>query len=175
MSQRQRWGLALLIALWLLASLAGLWSLGQNKLRAFDGQGHLIHATTNPDFEARLTRLVIQQLGTLESKVIHFTQGNCFCHWVAAPHIQSVRELAEEQGYQNLELALSAEWAELIPVSPAVAVFNKLGQLDYLGPYSSGFYCSAGNGIVEPFLTGKKRSAGAFIASDARGCYCPLT
>lgn len=60
-----------------------------------------------------------------------------------------------------------------IPALPAVAMLNEQDELVYLGPYSTGMYCSQGNGIIEPYIQGKRvKSNGPIIPYDAQGCYC---
>lgn len=174
MSLKLRLGLGVLIGGWLLLLLTGLFWLGQKKLAQFDPNGALIRATLSPDYEQAL---VAQLDARLKQTVVHFSQPSCYCHWVARPHVASVRQLAKESGYQNHSVTLTSEmaWSSLIPSVPAVAVFDDKGELSYLGPYSTGFYCSAGKGLVEAFIQKQPtEQVGAFIASEAQGCYCPL-
>jgi len=63
--------------------------------------------------------------------------------------------------------------AEQLPASPAVAIWDKHGQLAYFGPYSEGATCNASNSFIEPvlqaLLDGRPVSATQTLAS---GCFC---
>jgi len=60
-----------------------------------------------------------------------------------------------------------------IPASPAVAIWDRQGQLAYFGPYSEGAVCTSSNSFIEPILD-------ALIAEHpvnasntlAVGCFC---
>jgi hypothetical protein len=64
--------------------------------------------------------------------------------------------------------------AEHISSSPAVAIFDRQGQLAYFGPYSEGLTCNSSNSFIEPILVAllDNRSVSA-THSMAVGCYCP--
>jgi hypothetical protein len=63
--------------------------------------------------------------------------------------------------------------ADTLPASPAVAIWDKTGQLAYVGPYSEGMICTAGNSFIEPILealtSGRKVQATNTLSV---GCYC---
>jgi len=68
----------------------------------------------------------------------------------------------------------SVPGAEFITSSPAVAIFDRQGQLAYFGPYSEGLTCNSSNSFIEPILLAliDNRSVSA-THSMAVGCYCP--
>ncbi|WP_026375995.1 DUF6436 domain-containing protein [Aestuariibacter salexigens] len=114
---------------------------------------------------------------------IHITADDCICDFTSRQHRHSVAQLAEQQGFHNVFINLAESGTEsiatVLPALPAVAVFEN-GELTYFGPYSSGIYCSAGNGLVEPWLTRETDSAAfsmpdTVIPYDAEGCYCRPT
>ncbi|MDB6052071.1 MAG: thiol-disulfide isomerase [Pseudomonas sp.] len=64
--------------------------------------------------------------------------------------------------------------AERITASPAVAIWDRDGNLAYFGPYSEGATCNSSNSFIEPIL--KALSAGRSVNAThtlAVGCYCP--
>jgi hypothetical protein len=116
-------------------------------------------------------------VGRLNGQVVHFTQDNCQCNQVAQEHVDSVVKLAVQQGYDNAQvmLAKGAAITQYIPATPAIAVFDNVGELVYLGPYSAGYTCSVGDGIVESYLTGGvKKAPEAMVLTNTEGCYCPI-
>lgn len=175
MTAEHRSKLALII--WLCAMLVLLGWSAANKLVTFDHDGRLYLMSQQHNFdEIAATRL----LALTESKgpfAIHFEGSECMCQWVAKPHIESVKKLAVEHGYENIVLnANSSEAqkiAEYMPITPAIALLNEKGELVYLGPYSTGIYCTKGKGLVEPFIQGNRMTLnGPAIPYDAEGCYC---
>ncbi|HCV37398.1 MAG TPA: thiol-disulfide isomerase, partial [Pseudomonas sp.] len=64
--------------------------------------------------------------------------------------------------------------SEHLPASPAVAIWDRQGNLAYFGPYSEGAVCNASNSFIEPIiktlLAGRKVSASNTVGL---GCYCP--
>lgn len=161
------------VATWLVVILAALVTIGSERLMPFDPNGTLTAQMIQPDFDSRLSL----SLGRAHSKtVVHFTQPLCYCNMVANPHINSVKRLAEKEGFDNTVISIDSDpkWASVVPSTPAIAVFDENGKLDYLGPYSTGFYCSPSNGLVEAFIEQRtKPLPGAVIAAEAEGCYCP--
>lgn len=175
MTGQTKLGLALVG--WAILALGLLsWS-ALNSLVVFDHDGRLYNASQMDGFDA----VIADRLGQLnpsgKKTVIHFESDDCTCQWVAASHIGSVRQLASEYGYHNLNINLQSEIGhsliEYIPATPAIAVIDGSGALTYIGPYSTGMSCSAGQGLVERFIQESQYPAiGATIPFDASGCYC---
>ncbi len=64
--------------------------------------------------------------------------------------------------------------AEGITASPAVAIWDRQGQLAYFGPYSEGLTCNSNNSFIEPILQALSNNQSvSAIHSMAVGCYCP--
>lgn len=144
---------------------------------AFDQGGKLWQQSQNLTFDTDFSEQTQNLTDTTNLVVMHFFQNDCDCNSVADEHINSVIELAKRKNYQNkqLDMANVPELAKYIPATPAVAIFGQDGRLTYLGPYSAGYSCSVGNGIVESYLEGTSaQSLGATIVTDTQGCYCPL-
>lgn len=154
---------------------SALFFFGQGQLQTFDHDGRLVRLTSEMNFDQQFSQLLTSEIGSLENTVVHFKQASCACQSVGSIHINSVKQLATEFSNSNIELNLTdlPALGDIIPATPAVAVFDENGALNYLGPYSSGFYCSVGNGIVEPFIS-KTVELGATVVTQAAGCYCPV-
>ena len=167
-------GLWIFTGVWLVVMSAALFFFGQGQLQTFDHDGRLVRQTAELDFDQKFSQLLQAQLGSLNNTVVHFKQGACACQSVGSIHINSVKQLASEFAHNNIELNINDVLGleQIVPSTPAVAVFDENGSLNYLGPYSSGFYCTVGNGIVEPFIN-KTAELGATIVTQAAGCYCP--
>jgi len=62
---------------------------------------------------------------------------------------------------------------EFIPSTPSTALFNTSGELVFIGPYSAGYLCTAGNGFVEELVPRMDSSIShPIVISIAQGCYC---
>ena len=147
------------------------------KLVEFDGSGKLWQLSQGEHFDVDFTEKVQQLVETSQSKVIHFTATNCQCNTVAKEHIESVEKLARQHGFNNVTVNVAEHQLllDVIPATPAVAVFDDSGELIYLGPYSAGYSCNVGSGIVESYVSGKVgKTPSATILSETKGCYCPL-
>ena len=161
--------------IWTVSLLLAVLYASSSKLKPFDPNNHLHQAA----LETKFDELFLRQLQTFESHtvntVFHFRTDSCFCQTVAQSHINSVEKLAKRKTFRNIkvDLSLLPELKQYVPSVPAVAVVDKEGRLSYLGPYSSGVYCTQGNGLVEPFIEKKKiQNLGATVISQSQGCYC---
>ena len=163
--------------IWFVSILAFLIYAAQQKLVEFDQEGKLWQQSQNISFDNDFKSAVSKQAGEVNSSVIHFFQGNCECNPVAKEHIDSVQLLAQQQGFKNISLNVSDNNTldKYIPATPAVAIFAEDGSLSYLGPYSAGYSCTVGNGIVESYLEYHSQLApGATVVTNTQGCYCSV-
>ena len=63
--------------------------------------------------------------------------------------------------------------AEQLPASPAVAIWDRAGQLAYFGPYSEGAVCNSSNSFIEPVLDALINNRPVNAANTlAVGCFC---
>lgn len=162
------------VSIWAIIALGLVIYFGTQKISDFDPNGLMTKKMNSIESDAQF-RDELSELGfKVEKSVFHFTKDNCYCNFIASPHINSVNELVLEKGYQNIQVDISAfpTLTDYIPSTPAIAVFNEAGTLAYLGPYSSGLYCAPSKGLVEKFIPAKSNIIGAVILTDARGCYC---
>ena len=65
------------------------------------------------------------------------------------------------------------EGMQSLPASPALAIWDRDGNLAYAGPYSEGLVCNSSNSFVEPVLDALTQGRQVSLASGlAVGCYC---
>ena len=163
---------------WFFAALFALAFFASVKLSAFDPEQILLNKSANLNFDADFVQAFTKHYNVTPNTVFHFSAADCDCSSVAQEHVGSVSALAESNQYknQNITLTIDEPLAQYIPSTPAVAVVNSNGKLSYLGPYSAGYSCSVGSGIVERFIANKAGiTPGATIVTDTLGCYCNLT
>lgn len=170
--------LPMLFAAWVSVAFVVLYALYLDSLKTFDPKGELYKSTQDKHFEQQLTQVLESIVGDVSNTLIHFTQPSCWCETVAQEHIESVRQLAlsEQLNYQVVDVSTQPTFRlSLLPSTPAVAVFSSTGALKYFGPYSSGLYCSAGNGLVEPYVSQSSLPSFATLVVNSDGCYCQRT
>jgi len=166
-----------LVAIWCVLCLGLVFAFTFSKTQDFDTDGEFIKYSGTAEFDQAFNLWLNNEVSGLKNKVVHFSQGNCTCEWIAQAHIHSVKLLASEQGKENIALDVSgmSNITQKLPATPAVAVYDQEGQLTYLGPYATGLFCTAGRGLVETFIKQSGNSQqylGATIPLDANGCYC---
>lgn len=167
--------LFVVIPVWLIAIIWGLFFASKSIETPFDFSGALYRASAQPLFDNEFSSLIFNALDKeLSNAVIHIvSEDDCLCQLVASRHIQEVKEKAAGLGKTNITvnikdiLGLNA----ILSSTPAIAIFDDKGNLAYLGPYSTGIGCVSGNGTVEPYLD-SKATLGAIMPLEATGCYC---
>lgn len=168
-----------IVFIWFFGALFFLAFFANSGLSHFDPTGRLTNASQNLHFDQTFVDSLKGDVGNLQSTVVHFEMDDCQCNQIAAEHKASVALLATEQYYTNKVIKVSqfpsvTQW---LPSVPAVAVIEDDGRLAYLGPYSAGYSCSAGNGIVERYIEVKPQKMNnlpASIVTDTLGCYCNI-
>ena len=169
--------------LWLLLLLSALWWYQNRYIRPFDLRTEL--------FSVAALGLPAELAGPGPIRMLHFWDPACPCNVGNQQHLAElvahfaplgVRFYAvqkpgthgqlPDQLSQIAPLSLPTG-AEQLPASPAVAIWDKQGQLAYFGPYSEGATCNASNSFIEPvlqaLLDGRPVNATQTLAS---GCFC---
>ncbi len=167
--------LAVTIMVWLIVILIGLLFASKITEKQFDPAGVLYQAANEPDFDGQIKRIFYDFLGaSLNNVVVHITSNtDCLCQLTATRHINSVKDTAAYSGKRNETVYIEniKGLSNILPSTPAIVIFDSLGKLSYLGPYSTGIGCLSGNGSVESYLN-SKNTAGAIIPLESTGCYC---
>ena len=177
-------------AIALLVGAAILWqaysTFQARYLRSFDNQTTL--------FDGSQLQLPSEMAGPGPIRVVHFWDPACPCN---VGNQQHLGELIEHYGPQGvafhvvqkpgthgqlpanlgaLKPIASLPGAEHLPASPAVAIWDKEGNLAYFGPYSEGATCNASNSFIEPILQALTEGRPVTVTQTmAVGCYCPWT
>jgi hypothetical protein len=174
---------SLLILLWAAAMLAAYWWYEARYLRSFSEQTAL--------FYGEQLRLPDELAGPGPIRLVHFWDPACPCNVGNQQHLAELIERFSAQGVRfyavqkpdssgQLPSTLSALQAlpslpgsAQIPASPAVAIWDRTGQLAYFGPYSEGATCTSSNSFIEPILDAlieeRPVNAGNTLAV---GCFC---
>ena len=174
---------SLLILFWAAAMLAAYWWYEARYLRSFSEQTAL--------FYGEQLRLPDELAGPGPIRLVHFWDPTCPCN---VGNQQHLAELIERFGAQGVtfyavqkpgtngqlpstlsalqplgELAGSAQ----MPASPAVAIWDRNGQLAYFGPYSEGATCTSSNSFIEPILDALVANRPVNASNTlAVGCFC---
>ena len=199
----RRWLLPLAALVWFCGAFFAINWVGESKFTDFDPQlrlssemmslsmeGDLLDVLSNQP-EIIMQSAVIQNAviksGVMQSssntdvsngKILHITQGDCFCETLSESHQITLNQWATSQkiAYQSVNIANVPGLSRFVPSTPAVIVLNKSNELVYLGPYSSGMGCFQDSGIVDarikPYFQNASTAFNATIQSEAKGCYC---
>ena len=167
----------LLVFAWFVVIFTALMYFTTERLVDFDPHATLLDKATKPSFYVELDAFFSEQFGSVSGRAFHVSDEACFCQTIADAHVMSVKELVVSETMENVSVSLS-EYRGLqnfLPSVPAVIIYNTEAELIYVGPYSTGYLCSTGNGLVEALIPQMKQSASEpVVMSLARGCYCNI-
>ncbi|TBU98547.1 DUF6436 domain-containing protein [Stutzerimonas kirkiae] len=174
-----------LILLILLAITLIWWRTGAAYLRPYSEQAVFFHGET--------LRLPPELAGPGPIRVVHFWDPACKrCNKEPDAHLRYLIGIYRFAGIEfysvqrpgssgelapflqgHMKALPAIEGMEALPASPALAIWDKDGELAYAGPYSEGLVCNSSNSFVEPVLdaltSGRKLSLSSNLAV---GCYC---
>ncbi|MDM8348736.1 DUF6436 domain-containing protein [Pseudomonas sp. sp1636] len=174
---------SLITLIWIAAMFAAFRWFEARYVRTFDQQTAL--------FAGDELRLPAELAGPGPIRLVHFWDPACPCSIGNQQHLAELIKRFGPLGVNfhavqkpgskgQLPASLSAMQALAplpgsagIPASPAVAIWDKQGQLAYFGPYSEGLTCNSSNSVIEPILEALS-SGRAVNASNtmALGCFC---
>ncbi|MDO7895779.1 DUF6436 domain-containing protein [Pseudomonas citrulli] len=178
----------LLASLLALACAALLWV-------AYDWfQGRFLRAFSQHTavFSGEPLRLPSELAGPGAIRLVHFWDPACPCNVGNQQHLAELIDQYTARGVEFYAVQKAGSHGQLpttlsrlraldtlpgssqIPASPAVAIWDRSGQLAYFGPYSEGLTCNSSNSFIEPIL--EALSAGRKVDATntlAVGCYCP--
>ncbi|MGE8497245.1 MAG: DUF6436 domain-containing protein [Pseudomonas sp.] len=176
--------LAGLIAVaWIIAMVAAFWWFEARYMRTFSDQTAL--------FSGDSLRLPDELAGPGPIRLVHFWDPACPCNVGNQQHLSELIEHYAPQGVafyavqksgssgqlprslSGLQALDGLHGAEQLPASPAVAIWDRNGELAYFGPYSEGLTCNSSNSFIEPILEaladGRRVNASNTLAV---GCFC---
>ena len=174
---------SVLATLWLAGMLAAFWWFEARYLRPFDQRAAL--------FSGAELRLPAELAGPGPIRLVHFWDPACPCNVGNQQHLAELIAHFAPQGVAFYAVQKPASkgrlpadlgalralprlpGAERIPASPAVAIWDKSGELAYFGPYSEGLSCNSSNSFIEPIL--EALAAGRAVNASntlAVGCFC---
>jgi hypothetical protein len=169
--------------LWLIGLLTAFWWYQNRYIRPFELRSEL--------FSAAQLALPVELAGPGPIRLVHFWDPACPCNIGNQQHLAELVAHFAPLGVsfhavqkpgskgQLPELLASIPLldlppgAEQLPASPAVAIWDRRGQLAYFGPYSEGATCNASNSFIEPVLQAllDDRPVNA-TQTLASGCFC---
>ncbi|QEY60148.1 thiol-disulfide isomerase [Pseudomonas sp. C27(2019)] len=170
------------IVLWIGSMLTGLWWYKSRFIRPF--------SETTAVFSGQQLRLPDNLAGTGAIRFVHFWDPNCPCNVGNQQHLAEMLEhYAGEVEFYHLQkpgsngqlpkaLRSMQHLNELpgsqhLPASPAVAIWDRSGQLAYFGPYSEGAVCNSSNSFIDPILDALIDNRPVTAANTlAVGCFC---
>jgi hypothetical protein len=170
-----------LLAVWLSASLAGLWWFGRAQLQPFTVDTaqfrHLLDGARVPD---RIAHALGLDATAGRVTLLHFGDADCRCDRTGRRHLQRLRQRFTATGMHFVEVApdRAALFAGWLPVQsvPAAVVLDRNQRVAYFGPYGSGATCLKGDAVqVERALTRALDGSAGSPRLDLLGvgCYCP--
>lgn len=143
-------------------------------------------------FDAGALRLPAELAGSGTIRVVHLWDPPCPCNVGNQQHLAELVQRYAARGVSfhvwqkpgshgqlpailaGLQPLRELPGAEHLPASPAVAIWDRDGNLAYVGPYSEGAVCTSANSFIEPVI--EALLAGRPLQSTgtlAVGCYCP--
>lgn len=162
--------------LWFVGCMTGILVMSVTQLADFDPDLKLSLAISDLGFEQELVSQIQYKYQVSDKTLVHFSQDNCFCNTLSQSHIQTFSSQMQNQGFNNIYINLNQypEFAKFIPSIPAVAVIGAVKELIYLGPYSEGYGCLQGTGLVDSIIprVTNQRFDNALLVTEAKGCYC---
>lgn len=164
MSTRRKYLIAgLIVLLWASAMLAAFWWFEARYLRTFEGERAELFSGDSLQLPAPLQ-------GPGPVRFVHFWDPGCPCNVGNQRHLEELlqrfagqpvtfHEVRKPGSTGRLPQQLAAlkplaglTGSQLLPASPAVGIWDRNGELAYIGPYSEGAVCSSDNSFVEPIL-----------------------
>ncbi|VXC60569.1 conserved hypothetical protein [Pseudomonas sp. 8Z] len=143
-------------------------------------------------FGQNTLRLPAQMAGPGPIRVVHFWDPQCPCNEETDAHLRYLIGLHRNSDVEFYSVQKPGSKGELasflrgrmkpleyiegmesLPASPALAIWDRAGNLAYAGPYSEGLVCNSSNSFVEPVLEALTEGREFTLASGlAVGCYC---
>lgn len=109
-----------------------------------------------------------------EITIVHFIDPECPCTRFSLPHIAALERRYEPTTQSKRIYTTDKDAPRWLPASPAVAIWDRSGQLAYIGPHSDGVFCGQGDDLVARVMTQLDRGSNPeWWHWEAVGCFCP--
>ena len=165
----------LIVFIWFVVLFMALMYMTTERLVDFDPETRLLDNSTEATFYADIRSFLKSNYGSIKGRAFHISDDDCFCQMVAGAHIADVKKIVENETMENVLISLedAPEISNFVPSVPAIIIYNDQEELIYVGPYSTGYLCTTGNGLVEDLIPKMNQSVeNPVVMSLARGCYC---
>ena len=124
---------------------------------------------------------IANQVRGKPNSMVHWQSERCICNKYSESHIQNLTEQHETFLHirvNSKELSLldqeSAILSQYVPATPAVMIFDNVGNLAYFGPYSGGAVCGSGEDFVASTVNALDKGVNpSWINQESVGCLCP--
>jgi len=154
----------LLLGIWVVASALAIWFIFHDPYRDFLG-------TRQPDFSGDT-----RSLANAQTTFYHFVDEACTCTRFSLPHILDLAKRYPDVKHVRIQARGSVvpkALNQFSVASPAIAIVNASGKLNYYGPYSSGLVCTEGEDLVARVLASMESDASfQWLNVLGYGCFC---
>lgn len=174
------------ITAWVVVILISYGYFFMQSLRIFDERGDLARYNAQPSGLDELGDIILSGLQRNVSGgglLVHFSDKQCSCEKLASRNIATSQQkfTSRDYGFVSVDAApftqtlrsmsLEHQW---LAATPALAVFNAEGRLQYFGPYGGGALCGDTSNTVDLVLRAMadQDTLFQFANSDEFGCYC---
>ncbi|TXR51890.1 DUF6436 domain-containing protein [Reinekea thalattae] len=160
---------AILIAVWVPASLVLLKRFGDSYTGVFDPNFQLKTVSANaPELISKL------DIRNDQSAIIHVLDKTCSCYEQTAEHVNYLADqMPAGVAQRDMSVAELAKMGIEVPATP-MTILIRNSELQYVGPYATGPLCTPQSDIILPILEGKIQLPNAWLNSTAVACRCPV-
>ena len=187
------WLAIVIIIIWLISTIYAFWWFQYKDMRGFanvNWEERFVKFKGQP-LQKNLSKDIESLLSNHKITVVNFINPSCGCNKFNYEHLNELKKSFNKDVQfislvknevdgtlnqtQNLNI-LQAKYvsSDLIPASPAAAIFDKTGKMIYFGPFSDGAFCGQGNNLVEGKLTKltNNQNVEPWINMRGYGCFC---
>lgn len=123
---------------------------------------------------AEFQSVVMPTIGS-QAMVVHFVDPDCPCTRFSELHIEQLEQQWQAVQFKTVTVGgvgeMNRRLEGYIPASPAVAMWDRDGVLQYFGPYTAGQICGEGEDLLSKALANP--GEGQWLNQEAVGCFCP--
>lgn len=191
------WLLIALFSFWIVATIIGLWWFQQDRLKPFIASNDDMRFFQLQSIDPLLQPYLAQVDEALPNQrtLLHFWKPDCLCNRISQRHFsrliqqfsdqelriiiiahpnseqQEIEQLKQLNGDRFIIIRANVTLLDL-PSSPALAIYDDKGQIDYFGPYGFGAFCTVReDGFLASIITNDNPNQFSNVIGD--GCFCP--